>query len=258
MQKLVFNDLSRQKQYKYPCFFLGLFLTFLLATVCLAGRITGVGSMIVPGGIFIFPLTFCICDIVGEAYGYAYPRMFIWIGVLAEFLFSVITITVSHMTAAESFQHATAYQIVFDPTIRYVGSALIGLIIGEFTNIYLLAKWKISLKGRLFAVRSLASTAVGQGLLTIIVDSLNYSGKLSASELVRLMYCGYSWKMCSAFIMVIPAWLVVRWLKRVEKVDHYDVNTNFNPFIFSLESSSKDTDQLIPSEQATNLDKASN
>ncbi|MDP3705659.1 MAG: VUT family protein [Legionellaceae bacterium] len=44
--------------------------------------------MLEPGGIFIFPLTFCLCDIVGEVYGYAYPRLFIWIGVLAAFVFS--------------------------------------------------------------------------------------------------------------------------------------------------------------------------
>lgn len=254
MKNFVFNDLSRQKQYKYPCLFLGLFLTCLLATVCLAGRITTVGSMIVPGGIFIFSLTFWICDIVGEGYGYAYPRMFIWIGVLAEFLFSVITIIVSHMPTTDSFQHAAAYQTVFDPTIRYVVSALVGLIIGEFTNIYLLAKWKLSLKGKLFIVRSLASTAVGQGLLTVIVDSLNYWGKLTGSELIQLMYCGYSWKMCSALVMVIPAWLIVRYIKRVENVDHYDVNTNFNPFIFSLDSRPKETDKEISSKQPTNIE----
>ncbi|MDF1929910.1 VUT family protein [Legionella pneumophila] len=87
MRKEVFAALERKKQYKYPYLLLGLYLTFLLSTVCLASRITQVGSMLEPGGIFVFPLTFSICDIVGEVYGYAYPRLFIWIGVLAEFLF---------------------------------------------------------------------------------------------------------------------------------------------------------------------------
>lgn len=190
--------------------------------------------MLEPGGIFVFPLTFSICDIVGEVYGYAYPRLFIWIGVLAEFLFSLVVITVSHLPAPEFFTQASAYEIVFDPTLRYVGSGLIGLLIGELTNVYLLSKWKIFLKGKFFIMRSLLSTALGQALLTIVVDMLNYFGKLTEHHLGWMMICGYLWKMSCAILMVFPAWLVVKYLKKVEQVDHYDIHTNFNPFIFGL------------------------
>ncbi len=193
--------------------------------------------MLEPGGIFIFPITFCICDIVGEVYGYAYPRLFIWVGVLAEFIFSSIVILVSHLPVPQFFSQAEAYQIVFDPTLRYVGSGLAGLLVGEFMNVYLLAKWKIFLKGRFFVFRSLLSTAFGQACLTIIVDALNYFGKLTPHSLGWMMFCGYLWKMCCALIIVFPAWLLVRYLKRIENIDYYDVHTNFNPFIISLNNS---------------------
>lgn len=234
MKKEIFDALTRKKQYKYPYLLLGLYLTFLLSTVCLASRITQIGAMLEPGGIFVFPLTFSICDIVGEVYGYAYPRLFIWIGVLAEFLFSLVVITVSHLPAPEFFTQASAYEIVFDPTLRYVGSGLVGLLIGELTNVYLLSKWKIFLKGKFFIMRSLLSTALGQALLTIVVDMLNYFGKLTEHHLGWMMVCGYLWKMSCAVLMVFPAWLVVKYLKKVEQVDHYDIHTNFNPFIFGL------------------------
>ena len=103
-------------------------------------------------------MTFAICDIVGEVYGYAYPRLFIWIGVLAEFIFSFIVISVSHLPASDFFSQADSYQVVFDPTIRYVASGLAGLLVGELTNVYLLAKWKVFLKGKFFILRSLLST----------------------------------------------------------------------------------------------------
>ncbi len=230
----IFKSLSRKKQYRYPYLFLGLYVTFLLSTVSLASRLTTVGSMLVPGGIFVFPLTFSICDIVGEVYGYAYPRLFIWVGILTEFIFSMITIQVSHMAAPEFFDRATAYQIVFDPTLRYVGSGLIGLLIGELANVYLLSKWKIIFKGKYFIFRSLLSTAFGQALLTFIVDILNYFGTVTHHHLGWMMVCGYLWKMGFAVIMVFPAWLTVRYLKKVEDVDYYDINTNFNPFRFNL------------------------
>src|SRR5579884_4135603 len=93
----VFESLARKQQYKYPYIFLGFYLTFMLSTVCMASKITIVGDLLLPGGIFAFPFTFCICDIVGEVYGYAYPRLFIWIGMLAEFIFSFVVIGVSHL-----------------------------------------------------------------------------------------------------------------------------------------------------------------
>lgn len=234
MQSMLLDKLSSRRQYKYPLLLLGLYLTALLATVCMASRITQIGPMLEPGGIFIFPFTFCICDIVGEVYGYAYPRLFIWIGIISEFLFSLIVIGVSHLPAPEFLTGVEAYKIVFDPTLRYVCSGLLGLFVGEFANIYILAKWKIRLKGRLYLLRSLLSTVFGQAILTVIVDLLNYSGVIKGSDLIWMMLCGFFWKFCCALIMVFPSWILVKYLKKIENVDHYDIHTNFNPFVLEM------------------------
>jgi len=254
MSKTVFNALSRKHQYKYPYIFLGIYLTVLLSTVCLANKLTLVSGWVLPGGIFIFPFTFGICDIVGEVYGYAYPRLFIWVGIFSEFIFSIVLIAVSHTTAPLYFQDTKAYQVVFDPTFRYVVSGLIALLIGEFVNVYLLAKWKITLRGRFFILRSLLSTALGQACLTIIVDILNYMGKVPINDLVSMMISGYSWKLMMALLLIIPSWLLVKFLIRAENIDHYDVNTNFNPFILSLnENESFDNSNYSNTVQITSL-----
>ena len=235
MATTVFESLSRRQQYKYPYIFLGIYLTFMLATVCLANKLTLINGWVLPGGIFVFPFTFGICDIVGEVYGYAYPRLFIWVGVLSEFMFSLVLIGVSHTTAPEYFKHPEAYQIVFDPTLRYVVSGLIALLVGEFVNVYLLAKWKVALRGRFFIFRSLLSTAIGQACLTVIVDILNYTGKMPTNDLIYMMISGYSWKMVVAVLLIFPAWGLVKYLKKAENIDYYDINTNFSPFILSLD-----------------------
>ena len=240
MSITVFDSLSRKKQYKYPYIFLGVYLTCMLSTVCLANKLTVLGSWVLPGGIFVFPFTFVICDIVGEVYGYAYPRLFIWVGVLSEFLFSLVLIAVSHTAAPDYLKSPEAYQQVFDPTFRYVISGLVGLLASEFINVYLLAKCKIALKGKFFIMRSLLSTALGQASLTIIVDILNYTGKMPTVDLISMMISGYSWKMCFAALFVFPAWVIVRLLKKVEGIDHFDIHTNFNPFILSLDDKCDD------------------
>lgn len=239
---------SQNKSYKYPFLFLTLYISCLLATVCLANRLSLVNNLLLPGGIFSFIFTFAICDIVGEVYGYAYPRLFIWAGVISEFIFVFFVILISHLPTPQFFNHSDAYQNVFDPTFRYVVSSLIALLVGEFANIYLLAKWKILLRGNFFIFRSLISTAFGQACLTIIADLLNYSGKMATSDLLWLMVSGYTWKMCFAVILIIPSWIVVKLLKQAEKVDYYDIHTNFNPFILSLGDTSLNSIPIEASE----------
>lgn len=249
--KDVLTSLNRKKQYKYPYLFLGLYLTLLLSTVCLASRLTLIGTMLEPGGIFVFPLTFCICDIVGEVYGYAYPRLFIWVGIIFEFIFSLIVIIVSHLPYPDFFTQFVAYQTVFDPTIRYVCSGLIGLLVGEFANIYFLAKWKILTAGKFFKLRSLISTAIGQATLTFIVDILNYYGTITGNHLIWMMVCGFMWKMGFAIIFIFPSWIIVNKLKKLEKVDHYDIHTNFNPFTLDLQEESS-SDSILNSSLSQN------
>ena len=241
-------SLERKKQYKFPFILLGVYVTFLLATVCLANKITQVGPLLEPGGIFVFVFTFVICDIVGEVYGYAYPRLFIWIGVMTELLFAIVVTSVSHLSSPEYFKFSEAYPAVFDPTLRYVCSSLIGLLFGEFTNVYLLAKWKIRLRGKYFILRSLVSTAFGQACITIIVDILNYTGSMSVSDLMVLMCSGYLWKMSFSLLLVFPAWLLVRYLKKAENIDYFDLHTNFNPFMLAIreESSQENVLKLHP------------
>lgn len=215
---------------------LGLYVTFLLITVILANRFFLVGNFLEPGGIYFFPLAFPILDIVGEVYGYAYPRLFIWIGAICELLFACATTAVAHLPYPSYFHHADAYQAVLDPTVRFVFSSLIGTITGEFLNIYFLARWKIKLRGKSFITRCILSTAIGQAALTIIVDIFAFSGELNMQNLTWMMFCGYAYKMAYAVILAFPAWIIIRKLKKIENLDYFDIDTNFNPFKLEIKS----------------------
>lgn len=235
-KKDVLSEGTQSKHYKYPLVLLGLYVTFLLITVIAANRLTRIGSLLEPGGIYFFPLTFPILDIVGEVYGYSYPRLFIWVGAFAELSFAFALTGVAHLPAPDYFYQIEAYQVVCDPTVRFVVSSILGTVVGEFLNIYLLAKSKIRLKGRSYVARSILTTAVGQAALTIIVDVLAFSGRMSCMHLLWMMLCGYLYKMLYAFIFAFPSWVVIKKLKETENIDYFDINTNFNPFRLDIEA----------------------
>jgi len=211
-------------------FLFAVYIVFLCITVSFANDFNDIFGLILPGGIYVFPLTFIICDIVSEVYGYSVARTFIWLGIFSEFTFALISEFIILMPHPDFFTHGPDYETVFSPTMRYVLSGMVGFIVGEFLNIYLIAKWKIKLKGKLFIIRSVCTTALGQALLSIIVDTLAFGGKMSTPNLLWMMFSGWSIKMLYSFVFVVPAWIIVRYLKRKEGIDYYDTKTNFNPF----------------------------
>ncbi|MDF1677384.1 MAG: queuosine precursor transporter [Legionellaceae bacterium] len=231
------NEAVPNVRYKYPCIILGLYVTLLLITVVASNRLTMIGWLLEPGGIYFFPLTFPLLDIVGEVYGYSYPRLFIWVGALCEILFAFALTSVAHFPYPPYFHEAHAYHVVLDPTIRFVFASLLGTVVGEFLNVYLLAKWKVKLHGKSFIMRSIFSTAVGQAALTIIVDLLAFSGKMSWIHLMWMMVCGYFYKLLYSLLFAFPAWVVIKQLKAKEQLDYFDINTNFNPFKLEIERS---------------------
>ncbi|APS45903.1 integral membrane family protein (plasmid) [Piscirickettsia salmonis] len=219
-----------RRGYKYASVFFTLYLVTVLSTEILATRFTDVFGYIVPGGIFIFPLTFVINDIAGEVYGYAEPKKYIWLGFLAEIIFAAVVMAVAHADYPATFTHAKDFQVVLDPTFRYAISSLMGIFVGEFLNIYILSKLKILTKGKKFPIRFIISNAIGQLFLSIVVDTLIFFGKVDFSTFLHMVWNGYVWKMAIALIFALPAWLLIIKLKRAEGVDVYDHNVNYNPF----------------------------
>lgn len=209
---------------------LAVYITLLLVIVSIANRFVCTGLLIQPGGIFIFPFTFLICNLIGEVYGYSIGRIFIWIGICCEFIFAMITTIVVHLPAPYFENTINAYEIVFDPTIRFVFAGLTGLLCGEFLSIFLLVKWKIKLNGRLFCLRNLGAIASGQLLLSIIVDIIAFLGKIPFSSLLIAIGSGFMWKIIITLIFIYPVWMIAQYIKSIENIDFYDIGTNFNPF----------------------------
>ena len=100
-------------------------------------------------------------------------------------------------------------------------------------NVYIVSKLKIPFEGKLFWVRSILSTAVSGFFLVAIIIAIGFTGKDLNLEQSWIMFKStYSLEILYALLLVIPAALTTKFLKRAENVDVYDINTNFNPFDF--------------------------
>ena len=184
----------------------------------------------VSGAQALFPITYIFGDVFTEVYGYKGSRRAIWIGFFASVLMALMATFVVLLPADPTWPNQKAFEAVFYQVPRAIAASLIAYWCGEFTNSYTLAKMKLWTRGKMLWSRTIGSTVAGQLVDSIIVIVLIFAGTTSWSKIVNLIISGYLFKVTYEAAMTPITYLVVNGLKRAEKIDVFDQDTDFNPF----------------------------
>jgi queuosine precursor transporter len=214
-----------------------IFVTSLVVSNIIAVKLVSVGPLFLPAAILIFPISYIFGDILTEVYGYAKARRVIWIG----FGCNLLAVSVFYLSielppapfwkagAFETVASQQAYQAIFGSTPRILVASFLAYLAGEFLNSFVLAKMKISTRGRHLWMRTIGSTVVGQFADSGVFILLAFYGTVPPDAL--FVMAGSQWLVKSAYeTLVTPlTYLAVNFLKRAEREDFYDRKTNFNP-----------------------------
>lgn len=190
------------------------------------------GEYIYGAGVLFFPISYLFGDILTEVYGYARSRKVIWAGFGALIFASLMSLAVTNLPAAKTMteEHQAAVNFIFGQTPRIVIASLLAFWMGEFVNSFVLAKMKVWMQGRLLWIRTIGSTILGEIADSAIFYPIAFYGTWSNEQLVSVMIGNYFLKVLWEVLATPFTYLIVGFLKRAEKVDHYDTDTDFNPF----------------------------
>ncbi len=220
-------------RYKYLDPLITLFVVVLLISNIIAAKFFAMGPLRISAAQMLFPITYIFGDVFTEVYGYSASRRAIWYGFFAAFLLVVLSFIAVVIPPAPEFKNQAAYATVFRPVGRIVFASLLAYWCGEFANSFTLAKLKLLTRGRFLWTRTIGSTVVGQAVDTTVVMFAAFYGVTSTSAIVRLIVSGYLIKVIYETLMTPVTYAVVNFLKRAERVDYFDYQTNFNPFATS-------------------------
>ena len=133
--------------------------------------------------------------------------------------------------AATFFGVDAAYRTVFSPSLTVSAAGAVAFFAGDIANSYVLAKVKIWDRGKRLWLRFVSSTIVGEGVNTLLFYGIALHSVLPQRLLLRGVLMAWTVKVIVEVVMLPVYYCVVRFLKRAEGVDHYDYDTNFNPFL---------------------------
>lgn len=214
----------------FTCFF----LTMLLVSNIIAGKMVNFWGVTLPAGAILFPLTYIFGDVLTEVYGFKKARLIIWTGFGANLFMVLIFMVTLALPYPEFWQGQEAFQTVLGLTPRLLTASLVAYLVGEFFNSMVLSKLKVITKGRWLWVRTIGSTIIGEGLDTILFITIAFAGTLPLSVLGGIILAQYLWKVAYEILVTPFTYLLVHWVKRHEGLDVYDTGIQYHPFRWEL------------------------
>lgn len=225
------------KNYRYLDLITTLFAAVLIISNLASTKIVELaGWLVFDAGTLMFPLTYIFGDVLTEVYGYERSRRVIWIGFLALAMYCLSVAVVGFLPAPEEMRaHGETWNSALGSAPRIVLASLVAYFCGEFVNAYLVAKLKVLMAGRHLWARFLGSTIVGQIFDTVLFALIAFWGTMDIGLWLTLVVSNYIFKLAVEVALLPGTYRVVSFLKRAERVDHFDVGTNFSPFRFKTD-----------------------
>ncbi|MBP1762796.1 MAG: hypothetical protein H6Q64_2338 [Firmicutes bacterium] len=207
-----------------------LFVSSLLLSNVITGKLILIAGWVLPGAVILFPLTYILGDVLTEVYGFQKTRLVIWLGFICNLLMAGIFTLVMAIPSPGFFESESAFAIVLGMTPRIVFASLVAYLTGEFCNSVLLSRLKILTAGRHLWLRTIGSSLAGEGLDTVIFITLAFAGTMPTGVLGQMMLFQYLFKIAYETAVTPLTYWVVNYLKRREGHDNYDYGVIYNPF----------------------------
>jgi queuosine precursor transporter len=197
-----------------------------------------IGPLFLPAAVIVFPVAYIFGDVLTEVYGYARARQVIWIGFGCN-LVAVAAICIAGLLPAAPFWNAgvysapadaqQAYNAILGFTPRLLAASFIAYLAGEFLNSYVLARIKVATGGRWLWLRTISSTLAGELVDSGFFITISFWGLMPAPVLAQMIVLQWLFKSAYEAAATPLTYGVVNFLKRNEKEDYFDRETDFNP-----------------------------
>jgi len=163
-------------------------------------------DIIVTPGVFIYPLTFLIVDMLNEFYGLRLARKAILFAFASNALITVLLSATSFLPGLSGWKLDEPYSEVMTHVSSVLVASSISFIFSEYVNSYLLNKIKQLTSSRFLFLRVFLST-----LFAVIIDSfifcfIAFSGSMATAEILDIVYVQIAIKMCFAVFNILPAY----------------------------------------------------
>jgi len=222
----------RMQNYKFLNYIVLWNVFFAIICIPTAGKLIDVMGIPISISIYYFPFVYIFADIMTEVYGYAVARRVLWYCIFAQVSVIAIFEFVIFYPPSAVMTNNQSYVDVLSAASRLVLFGTVAMFTGDIANNYVLAKMKVWTSGCYMSARFVISTLCGQVVNTAVFYIFGLWGMIPTRLLTKSIIVASLTKV-SLELLLLPVTLKASlWLKKIENVDHFDKETNFNPLRF--------------------------
>lgn len=164
--------------------------------------------------VFFFPFVFLSTDVIGQVYGKAWAKNFVYAGLLATALFTLyaaLSLSLPWSTTNEKMPEA--YNLIFGVSLRMSLASLLAFFIAEYQDVLAFFFFKKLLRGRFFWLQSNLSNIWSQLLDTLIFMFVAFAGVYSVKTIILASLPWWLYKVAMGFAYTPLAYLGVYLLR---------------------------------------------
>ena len=207
--------MSKQKSTDLYMYLNIIYISCLLISNIIAGRLFQFGKITLPSAIILFPITYIVGDIVVEVYGFKKSRKMTSIALLVCFFSSIVLYCTTKLPIPVDFINNDAYSTVFGIVPRTMIASFSSFYIGNISNAALMSIIKKVTNSRLLFVRTILSTLVGEALDSIVFITVTFYNILPHSSIMQMILFQYFFKVAYEIIFTPILYGTVRLARNI-------------------------------------------
>lgn len=171
-------------------------------------------DIVVTPGVFLYPLTFLVVDILNEAYGLRLARRAILFAFSSNAFILLLLSSTRLLPGLAGWPLDTPYEEVIAHVSSVLVASSVSFLFSEYINSYLLSKIKELTNSRFLFLRIFLSTC-----FAVIIDSflfcfIAFYGSLPNADILKIVYVQIAIKMSVAVFNVLPAYVARSMFKK--------------------------------------------
>ena len=199
-----------------------LFATFYVVSNIMAVKIISIfGLFYFDAGTITFPFAYMLGDVLTEIWGYKTAKKVIW----ATFLCNVLMVLCTQLGVylpSPNYLDATAqaYNTMFTYVPRIVVASLVGFLLGELSNAWLMDRIKKMMNGKHLWVRTIGSSAIAYLFDSLPFVLIAFLGVVSTRDLCYMLAFQYVAKLLIEMLFGTPmAYAAIHHIEKRIKTD---------------------------------------
>ncbi|MHA3736208.1 queuosine precursor transporter [Pseudomonas sp. Eth.TT006] len=163
-------------------------------------------DIVLTPGVFLYPLTFLVVDMLNELYGFRLARKAIFFGFIGNAMIILLLSAVEAMPGMPGWKLDGPYAEVISHVSAVLLASSISFLFSEYVNSYLLCKIKELTSSKYLFLRVFLSTFFAVLIDSILFCFIAFYGVMSSSEIASIICVQIAIKMFFAFFNVLPAY----------------------------------------------------